>query len=71
MQCHRTMVQLTKKKSWARKQHSYAYICKICQDVDLSHKFYTLKRISQKLLEMAISYHLAIVTMPKDSDPAF
>ena len=27
--------------------------------------------ISQKLLEMAISYHLTIVTMPKDSDPAF
>ena len=65
------MAQLTKKKSWARKQHSYEYIYKIYLDVDLSHKFDTLKRISQKLLEMAISYHLAIVTMPKDSDRAF
>ena len=55
------MAQLTKKKSWARKQHSYAYIYKIYLDFDLSHK----------LLEMAISYHLAIVTMPKDSDPTF
>ena len=48
------MAQLTKKKSWARKQHSYAYIYKIYLDVDLSHKFDTLKRIFQKLLEMAI-----------------
>ena len=45
MQCRRTMTQLTKKKSWARKQYSYAYIYKIYLDVDLSHKFNTLKRI--------------------------
>ena len=52
MQCRRTMA--TKKKSWARKQHSYAYIYKIYLDVDLSHKFDTLKRI-YLLLKMAIS----------------
>ena len=55
MQCHRTMVQLAKKKSWARKQHSCAYIYKIYLDVDFAHTFDTLKRISKQLLEMAIS----------------
>ena len=65
------MAQLTNKKSWARKQHSYAYIYKVYLDVDLSHKFDTLTRIFQKLLEMAISYHLVVVTMPKDGDPAY
>ena len=45
MQCRITMAQLTKKKSWARNQHSYAYIYKIYLDVDLSHKVDTLKRI--------------------------
>ena len=71
MQCRRTMAQLTKDKNWARKLHSYAYIYQIYLDVNLSYKFDTLRRISQKLLEMAISYHLTIVTMPKDSDSAF
>ena len=59
------MAQLTKEKSWARKQHSYAYIYKI-------YLIWCIKtHISQKLLDKAISYHLTIVTMPKDSDFAF
>ena len=45
MQCRRTMAQLTKKKSWLRKQQSFAYIYKSYLDGDLSHKFDTLKRI--------------------------
>ena len=47
MRWRRTIAQLTKKKSWARKQHSFAYIYKLNLDVDLSHKFDTLKRISE------------------------
>ena len=65
------MAQLTKKKSWARKQYSYAYIYKIYLDVDLSHKFDTIKRIYLRSYSMWQSHHLTIVTMPKDSDPAF
>ena len=65
------MAQLTKKKSWARKQYSYAYIYKIYLDVDLSQIWYNEAHISQKLLDVTISYHLTIVTMPKDSGPAF
>ena len=45
MHCRWTMAQLTKKKSWARKLYSYAYIYKIYLDVDSSHKFDTMKRI--------------------------
>ena len=55
MHCRWTMAQLTKKKSWARKQYSYAYIYKIYLDVDLSHKFDTIKRIYLKLLDVTIS----------------
>ena len=65
------MAQLTKKKSWARKQHSYEYIYKIYLDVDLSHKFDTLKRISQKLLEMAILLSSSDCNDAKGQWPSF